>query len=176
MSRCGSATEAKTTNTVGLQLCLGQVPTSLHVLNFSISCSSNQTDCMHSDVEGCVCSKIWCGSVLCCRLGHSPSPPCLQVHNANPFHADQLSCLTGRSCCLQTVQKQAEAQERVGAYAEAAASYRDLMQGNTLVGMHDRAHMQARKAWCLWQSGQAKAVSCCIQFASGCMCWCPSTA
>ena len=108
--------------------------------------------------------QFWRGSALmpCCRLGCPQERYRLRVLAANPLQAVQLFlCLTGRyASCVQTLQKQAEAQERAGAYADAAASYGGLLQGINLVSAGDEAHMQARKAWCQWQSGQAKAVSC----------------
>lgn len=70
-----------------------------------------------------------------------------------------MCCLAKHANFRQGQIKQAEAQERAGAYAEAAASYRVLLQGNALVDEDDKVLMQARMAWCLLQTGQAEAVS-----------------
>lgn len=137
------------------------------------------TDCMHIEVGYCFCSNFDVALLLClCPAGAtgnnyrmsslcacSPTSACCQPLSCS----SDVLCLTGRyTFCVQTVQEEAKAQERVGAYAEAAASYTDLLQADGLGSVHDKVHMQDRRAWCLWQSGQAKAVSCCIRFASVC--------
>lgn len=80
---------------------------------------------------------------------------------------DGICCLAKHANVGQGPMKQAEAQERAGAYAEAAASYRVLLQGNALADDDDKLLVQAKMAWCLLQTGQAKAVSyliCCGQY------------
>ena len=60
---------------------------------------------------------------------------------------------------VQIAQQQGEAELTAGAYAEALATYRGLLHDDTMTISLDKLHVQAKIAWCLWQTGQAKAVS-----------------
>lgn len=59
----------------------------------------------------------------------------------------------------QIANQQAEAELTAGAYAQAASTYRGLLLDGIMTSSLEKLHLQAKIAWCLLQTGQAKAVS-----------------